>query len=374
MPNRNAHTVPTYAHAPATTTVRPPTGDNKAYKALTKKELAALRLAHEQEHERVWIAVMQQKRMEDAFREIKEREVLRAEKEREAVGKENKDALRRALEEEEGYFATLQRVLRQQKRREAELRAKEEAARVERERVARKFWELEEAARVDRESEARKFWELEEAAIERAVKESMVSEDKKKLAEQEEKEKRRVERVRKEAERAKRHVDGKKGRGWAGNGRTTRAGEDTGVYGLGLPLSAQGRGSARAFVEDELSSPPYSPTAGSDSSIYAGGNQELLDFFPEPTWYRPAPHLVNNSPRHGTFEGDTQDSARWDRRLGLGWPDETEPTVWRNTGMHAQRWRETKTERWETVVRCEEECRDTFQGYKEVTETTRRRV
>ena len=356
MPNRNAHTVPTYAHAPATTTVRPPTGDNKAYKALTKKELAALRLAHEQEHERVWIAVMQQKRMEDAFREIKEREVLRAEKEREAVGKENKDALRRALEEEEGYFATLQRVLRQQKRREAELRAKEEAARVERERVARKFWELE------------------EAAIERAVKESMVSEDKKKLAEQEEKEKRRMERVRKEAERAKRHVDGKKGRGWAGNGRTTRAGEDTGVYGLGLPLSAQGRGSARAFVEDELSSPPYSPTAGSDSSIYAGGNQELLDFFPEPTWYRPGPHLVNNSPRHGTFEGDTQDSARWDRRLGLGWPDETEPTVWRNTGMHAQRWRETKTERWETVVRCQEECRDTFQGYKEVTETTRRRV
>ncbi len=300
---------------------------------------AALELAYEQEWGRDWRAIFQQKRLAPAFREVKERAVLLAEMEREAEREELEAALRWALEEEEGYEGKMERAVRQQKRREAELRAKDEVTRMARER------------------EARKFIELEEAAIERAVEESRVSENKRKLAEQE--------------ERLKRRVDGKKGR--ARNERTIGVNEDTGLYSFGPPLSAQGRGGTRAFVEDELPCPPYSPTAGSDSTIYAGCNQEALDLFPPPTWGRPAPLPTNNSPFGGTFKGDTQNSASCGRRHDLVWPDETKPTAWRNSGMHTRHWHETKTEHWGTTTR-REEYHDTFQGYKEVTEATRRRL
>ena len=369
---RHAYTVPTYAHAPTTTTVRPPTGGNKAYRALTKKEEELLRFAHEQEGERDWLAHMQQRRTEKAFRGTKEMAVLQTEMAREIV-KELKDALRLALEEEEeGYKSEVERLFREQKIRGAELRANEEAVRVKREKEAKKFWEHEEAAI---ERTARELRELEEAAVRLALKESMVSEEKRKLAEQEEKEKKRVESFQKEAEmkakeeRLKRHVDWKKGQGGARSERTAAVGEDAGV-----PLSARGRGRAPAFVEDELPCPPYSLMAGSHSNTYGGGNQELLGFFPEPTWGRPTPPLANNSPRRSTFESDAQDCVCRDRRLDLGWSDETEPMLWRHPGLHARRWRETKIERWETLVRHEEEYHDTFQVYKEVTETTRRRL
>jgi hypothetical protein len=345
-----------------------------------EKEHTALRLAMDLSRleEEGRVAVKEQERMERTFREGRknkvkdfkgrgmetgggygyigkdERRVLEVEKERiaqEMLEREKAAALRRAVEEEL-YTVRKERVLREQMDRERELKREEEARR---ERVRRDT-----EAKVQREREREvlkkvKELELEEAAVARAVEESIITEAARRLLDKE-KERKRVEemadRMRREAEeraqeeRLRRRVEGRKAY--------------AGIKTTGLALSTD---DVRALVE------PYLPTGEYHPTTYTGGHKGRQDAITNPTWYGYAPPLTPRSPRPDKTAAD----LRWrGYELDLDRVDEIDTTGWRKPGKDGRRWRETTTERWETVIHREGEGHDGYRRSKETTKLIKR--
>jgi len=346
-------------------------------------------------------AMVEQRKLEGVFREARERERLergrleRERLERERLEKERLErereknwqrvegekaervkkaaALRRAVDEEM-YIARKESVLREQMEREAELRAEQEV-RAERERK-----------RAEKERQVRKkVKELEEAAVAKAVEESIITEAARKLVEQEETEKKRLAvvagRMMKEAEakaqadRLRRRVEGKNGQDWVKGGAGINGFEDNvGFYGAGLPPLGMKIHDVRAFVEDDLNRTPSPPFIDSHSPTYPGGSRGNQFPLPKPTWYEYTPPLTSTSLAGGKPESHAYASGRWDAGHESDRLDQLENTLWRDAGRETRRWRETTTERWETVIHREEGGRDAQRRYKAVSKSTSRPV
>lgn len=348
---------------------------------------AALNLSRQQQHEadRQAMLLEQQRKMEGSFRERKKmREREQAEFERDMAERERERELLSiefALERDrETKAAALRRVV-----------AEEEAWRVRREEEKRVLWEQLERERelkVQGERERTKVKDLEEAAVARAVEESIISEVARKVVEREKRgrERRRVEaaaeRMRLEAEakaqeeRLRRRVEGKKGSEWSSGGmKTAGYGRDLGLHDAAVPLLGPRVGEVRAFADGDLSPAPYPPTTRSYSTSYTNGSRGSAPLSPVPTWYRyTQPLMPRASSRGDTSDNNTQDSRLWDRDhrgLDLDAFGESGSSGWRNTRKAARRWRETTTERWETVIHGEDEGHDGYRRYKEISQSTR---
>ncbi|KAK4097272.1 hypothetical protein N658DRAFT_510504 [Parathielavia hyrcaniae] len=290
---------------------------------------------------------------------------------REMVERERTAALRRAVEDELSQVRK-ERGLREQRERERELRVveeEEEEARVERERVLRR--EVEEKMRREREREVLKKvreFELEEEAVARAVEDSIVTEAARKLADKQ-REKNRVEdmveKMRLEAEgraheeRLRRRVEGKRG-GYDTN--TSGFDGPAGPFSPGLPRLV---GNVRAFVEDDWQRRPYSPKLDAYSPTSTDGQTD----FPYPP--HEAARYGYAQPTTPSFEAKGQDLRWGGRDLGI---DETDTQGWCKTGKDGRRWRETTTERWETVIHRDGTGHDGYRRYKEVSKFTRHTV
>ncbi|KAK4032715.1 hypothetical protein C8A01DRAFT_40830 [Parachaetomium inaequale] len=385
-PNDLPPTLPTHTHTTTTKTTttttttttntnmhHPPTRNDKTHThnhidPLAEERTAlrlALDLSRQQETDRQ--AVAEQQKLEASFREAKERR--KREWERKEKWRQEREEVERKIE--------LQRERERVLRIEEEVRAERER---ERERVLR---EAEAKTQVEREV-MRKVKELEEAAVARAVEESIISEAARKLIDQAEREKRRVEEVaermrveaeaRAQEERLRRRVEGKKGREWPRGGtKTVGFDESAGMYGPGLPPLGPRVADVRAFVGDDTQREPFHvPTPGPYRTTYAG-NDGLSDPPPEPTWYRYTPPLTaSTSARRGSFDSDTLPPRRWDRGLDLDPMDETHAAGWRNAERDTRYWRETTTERWETIIHREEDGRGAYRRYKEASKPPRR--
>lgn len=291
-------------------------------------------------------ALFEQERLEASYREAREREKEQEQEEH-----------RRALHE---WHA-------QQAAREAEAAAEAELARKrDRERVVREQIAREAELRMQREKEAR---ELEEAAVARAVEESILSEAARYLKDVEEEERER-ERMRVEAardrmmreaevtaleERLRRRVEGKKG--WDGiktghGGWPEKVG--LGQFGSGLQTMGPRVAEVRAFREDDHKRAPYSSSTAPLKTSY-GGHKGWVDQAPEPTWrdYNPSP-ASSPTLRGSNLSTDSMDMGLWPRGIDIDQIGEAEAQVWRNGREDTRGWRETTTERWETVIRREQ--------------------
>ncbi|KAL2023308.1 hypothetical protein VTK56DRAFT_3046 [Thermocarpiscus australiensis] len=313
---------------PPTNKPSPGTDEATAAEVETEKEQAALRLALELAHQReLQRTLLEQKRLEAEFREVienkkkmKQQQQQLEEKIREMKEKEEKaaelerEALRRAVEE----------MLRRARR-----------ARRERERALREQAALEAEIRAERERRERKAEELEKAAVARAVEESIVSEAARELLEEEERER---ERRRREAERAQEEML----RQWKRGGDKRRE-TKTKVSG-----AADGFRRCGSWVfpdlEDDVTAGGFPRPAESHSTLSGSTVDGRSGPFSEPAWRSDSP-----SPRLGSglrateSETDAYGFRRWQR--------ESERRGETETAM----WRETATERWETVTRREEE-------------------
>ena len=331
---------------------------NKIHRAFDR-ELEALRrarverdLERERERERVLQRERERRNMELTLEKKREMEAA---------------ALRRVIAEDEAYRAAAfrrqmeaeNRVLREQAVREWELKMEVE------ERVKARIKELEE-----------------EAAVARAVEESIVTEVATKVVEREERERgrKRVEavaekmrlaaEVKAQEERLRWRVEGKKGLGESRDGiKTGGLGPDGGLYGADVQPWGPRLGGAQACGEDDMGWVSYSPTTESYPTTYSGVNGETAPPPSEPTWYQYA--RPKASWRDGTAESDTRASRRWDRGSGLETSRELDVSGWHNVGKGSRRWRETTTERWETVVRRGDEVgQDAYRRYKEVSKSS----
>jgi hypothetical protein len=402
-------TLPTTTTTTTTTTINPaPNGETlkprlqqhtkpTAIQALENKQ-AALSRQHDADRKAM---LAQQKQMEASFRERKnniyrefdrelealkrarmereleqERERLHRERERERRNRElalekkrevEAAALRRAIAEDEAYRAAA-----------AFRRQMEAENRVLREQAARE-WEV----KMEGERVKARMKELEEAAVARAVEESIVAEVARKVVEREEREKGRklaevvAERMRLAAEakaqeeRLRRRVEGKKGSEWASDGtRTGGLGPDGEVYAADVHLWGPRVGEAQDCAEA-----PYPPTTWSYTTAYSGVNRGTAPPPSNPAWYQYTRALIPKaSSRDATAESDTRASRRRDRGSGLDTLDELDVSSRGNAGKEARRWRETTTERWETVVRRGDEGgQDAYSRYKEVFKSSTRR-
>lgn len=289
----------------------------------------------------------------------------------------------RAVEEEVLFRLRQERVLREQIERERELKIAEEARAVrERERV-RVMRDAEREAEREREA-MKKAMELEEAAIARSMQESIITESARKLVDQDEREKRRAEAI---AERERQEVkmkaheklrmraDAAKEWEWPGAGiKTSGLDEGLGLYDSGVPLMRSRVDDVRALVEGESGRGRYPRTTDIHRTTYAAENNGHFGPGPEPTWYRyTSPYRAKTSPRGGrnSAESGTREPHHWDRALDRHRVHETELWGDRAAANTTRRWRETTTERWETIIH-QDEGRDAYHSYKEVSKSTRR--
>ncbi|KAH6844556.1 hypothetical protein B0I37DRAFT_377769 [Chaetomium sp. MPI-CAGE-AT-0009] len=357
----------------------------------------ALDLSRQQERERQ--ALEEQGRLAGGFWEVREK-VEKEMTEREKVATER--AVRKKVEreraekekvsreiEKEKEEAPLRRAVEEGVRREMALRERERLeremrVRVEEEMKADRQRERERAlkeARLKREMDAikKKAQELEEAAVAKAVEESIMSEEARKLLERRERERRQAEavmeqrRVETEAkaqtERLRCRVQGQSGSLWAKDGiKTAGLTAVTRPYRPGLPL-------AGPPVNDPQLSPENTTyhgqflTAGPYPTTYTDKNGTGP---PAPTWYGYNTSPTNNPFVHQGNFGNGNRPTHWNSDTKPALIGETHAADWNNIGTGARHWHETTTERWDAVIHRQNGAHDAYEGYREVSKSTRR--
>ncbi|SPQ25606.1 366504d1-aee1-4813-8cd2-6a9882f1a888 [Thermothielavioides terrestris] len=309
-------------------------------------------------------ALREQQRREAELREerrarlelARQRERERLEKERAAAVAEEVRRVRERLERERAEAAERERAVREQTAREAELKTQT------------KQRELEAAA-----ARARRARELEDAAVARAVEESILSEAARSLkaaAEEEERERKRVaaaaaaaarERAMMEAEavamegRLWRWVEGKQE--WGGPRMAGGLAEHCGLFGSALrPLGPRLAGVWTLDDHGEKHT-PSSPSAASPLTGCAGHKGPVRQSS-ESTW-ADSPTSISSGPtlRAGSSASDACGFGPWDRDIDIGRLGETEAHIRCNGREDGRGWRETTTERRETII-CREEGRN----------------
>jgi hypothetical protein len=182
--------------------------------------------------------------------------------------------------------------------------------------------------------------------------------------------------VKAQEERLRRRVEGKKGSEGSRDGtNTVGLGPDGGVYGADVQLWGPRVDETWACGEDDMGWAPYPFTTESYSTTYSSVHRGTAPPPSEPTWYQYArPLMPKASSRDDTTESDTRASRRWDRGSGLDTVHELDVSSWRHVGKGTRRWRETTTERWETVTRRGDEVeQDAYRRYREVSKSSTRR-
>jgi hypothetical protein len=288
--------------------------------------------------------------------EVEKEKIARELLERE---KEKADALRRVVEEE------LYNVWKERVRTEQAEKEREEEARREKEKVRK---EAEAKLQREREREVLKKveeLEMENAAIAKAVEDSIITEAARRLIDKERERKRveeMAERLRREEEkvreeRLRRRVEGRKA--YAG----------TNIYGFGQ-MAGMFVGGLAAWGGDvpEIVA-PYPPTGEPYPTAYTGRHKGRQDAITTPAGHEYTPTLAPRFPRP---DGTTGDLGWTVYDLDIDRLDETHTTGRRKPSKDGRRWRETTTERWETVIYRQDKGRDEYRRFKETTKLTKR--
>jgi hypothetical protein len=340
----------------------------------------ALDMSRRQESEH-WALAEQQRLWEVKERERAKREW--AEKEREKIIQE----MEREEEAASHRRAVEMALCEREREREQDRMGRDPRARVEKEmRVERqREWERvsKAHARREMEMEAMRARELEETAIAKAVQDSIMSEATRKVMERQDREKRRmgavIERMRAEeeadaqTERMRRRMQGESGPEWAG-GRTKTAGLNRiarpSIPGR-APLGLRDDDFKPSSTQDSARSAP--PFATDLYRTYANKN-ETSGLPLEPTGYDyTPPHTPTPFARRNILDNGIHPPHHWNSNPTPGLIGGTHATGWSNMGPTGlEQWRETTTERWDGVLRRQSGARDAYEGYKEVSKSTRR--
>ncbi|AEO67477.1 uncharacterized protein THITE_2088966 [Thermothielavioides terrestris NRRL 8126] len=311
-------------------------------------------------------ALREQQRREAELREERERERrvrlelererARLEVERAAAVAEEVRRVRERLERERAEAAERERAAREQAAREAEVKTQT------------KQRELEAAA-----ARARRARELEDAAVARAVEESILSEAARSLkvaAEEEERGRKRVAAAAAAAAREKAMMEaeavameerlwrlvGRK-QEWGGLRMAGGLAEHGGLFGPALRPLGPRLADLRTLDDHGGKHMPSSPSAASPLAGCAGHKGPVRQSS-ESTWAN-SPTSISSGPtlRASSSTSEAFGLGPWDRELDIGRLGETEAHIWRNGREDGWGWRETTTERHETII-CREEGRN----------------